>query len=123
MKRPIVRHTESETGLKSHTFPDAKKWTKKQSQVAFALVYLCPEIPAYNRLYLAYHYGECNSVIPFARFFNDFWYEVGRFLEKDSLDLIDEKFIDWVELMQFKEHADVMAMDFNTALKRFCFYI
>lgn len=121
MKRPIVRYVESETGLRGHTFPDFKEWTKKQSQVSFALGHLCPEIPPYNSLYLAYHYGECNSVIPFARFFNDFWYEVGRFLEKDSLDLIDEKFIDWVEVMQFKEHCEEMRMDFERVFKRFCF--
>ena len=122
MKRPIVRYVEIDTGeIVGSTLPDREEWTERQSQVSFALSCLDLKIRPYDRSYIAYYYGECNFVISFVRFFNDFWYAVGQFLEKDSLDLIDEKFIDWVEVMQFKEHAREMSMDFDRAFKRFYF--
>ena len=39
----------------------------------------------------------------------------------NQIDLIDEKFIAWVSIMQFEEHCEDMSMDFDKAFKKFMF--
>lgn len=123
MKRPVIRYIENEDGeMIGYSYPDYEEWSTRQKQVAFALSIFCKSLPPTCVSYVAYQYGECIEVIGFAKFYEDFWYSVGQYFENiDWFDLIDEKFIAWVSIMQFEEHCEDMSMDFDKAFKKFMF--
>lgn len=123
MKRPIIQYIESYDGTKiGLPFPKIEEWNSKQQQVLYALQNFFNNFVVQHYYYIAYHYGECDEVISFARFFSDFWESSGKVINKSSkFDVIDEKFIEWVEIMQFKQMCDEISMDFDKAFKRFIF--
>jgi hypothetical protein len=41
--------------------------------------------------------------------------------ESSKFEVIDEKFIAWVEIMQFEQMCDELSMDFDKVFKRFIF--
>lgn len=102
--------------------PDFEEWNIKQKQVCFALTQFSKNLAPRHTSYIAYHYGDCLEVIAFARFFEDFWHCFGQYIEgKDFFDLVDEKFIEWIDIMQFEEMCEVMNMDFDRVFKRFMY--
>ena len=124
MTRPMMQYFDREDGTKGGLpFPKNEEWSSKQQQALYALQHFFHNFVVHHYSYIAYHYGECNEVIRFARFFSDFWESSGKFInESSNFDVIDEKFIEWVEIMQFEQSCDVLSMNFDKAFKRFMYY-
>ena len=122
MKRPIVRYFDENDKSKGGLSFPATGWNVKQEQVIYALSQFVPSSIVHHNIYIAYHYGECPNVIEFAKFFSDYWNTCGRIINDPSnYDVIDEKFIEWVDVMQFKEFYKLIEQDFDKHFKRFMF--
>lgn len=123
MKRPIQQYfDENDRSKGGVSFPPFNEWSVKQKQVSYALSQFLPCEVVHHNIYIAYHYGECPEVIVFAKFFNDYWRACGTYINDPSnYDVIDEKFIQWVEIMQFKEHYYQIEQNFDKDFTRFMF--
>lgn len=123
MKRPIHQYfDENDRSKGGLSFPPTTEWNFKQQQVGYALSQFVPNQIVHHNVYIAYHYGECPNVIEFAKFFSDYWEACGRIInDPKNYDVIDERFIKWVEVMQFEELYNLIEQDFDKAFKRFMF--
>lgn len=123
MNRPIVQSYKNIEGNDvNFSFPEVNKWSIRQHQVLFFLENNFKKNRINQNYYIAYHYGECSGVIDFAEFFSAFWRDIGKFVyeeDEEAFNVIDEKFIEWVEIMEFEKHSELLALDFDKAFKRF----
>lgn len=106
-------------------FPNSDIWNNQQLKINFALSHLVANLPIHIRSYISYYYGDFSYVINFAKFYSDFWEQVGRDLKKiDFFDLIDIKFVEWLKIMQFDELFKDMDISFNEVfeINKFCMY-
>ena len=124
MKRPILQYLYEDDEIKGGLpFPKLEEWNAKQQQVLYALQNFFETFVVHHPFYIAYHYGESYEVIRFARFFSDFWGSSGNIIHDPSnFDVIDEKFIEWVEIMQFEKSSDEISLNFDKGFKRFMYY-
>lgn len=92
MTRPMMQYFDREDGTKGGLpFPKYEEWSSKQQQVLYALQHFFHNFVVHHYSYIAYHYGECNEVIRFARFFSDFWGSSGKFInESSNFDVIQQ---------------------------------
>lgn len=83
-----------------------------------AIQYNSPRLPHHLRSYIVDHYFRMGSyVITFARFYEDFWYEVGQSLDADAFELIDKKIIEWVRIMEFEQGFTEAGLIFDCAIE------
>jgi hypothetical protein len=73
MKRPILQYFDKDDETKGGLpFPKIEEWNSKQLQVLYAIQNFFNNFVVHHYYYIAYHYGECDEVIRFARFFQIF---------------------------------------------------
>ncbi|MDG3555854.1 hypothetical protein P7L54_07795 [Acinetobacter bereziniae] len=114
MKRPVMSFGFQEKSPLS--YPEYEIWSVKQKQVYYLITHMkgYDHLPIATLHHIAFHYGDFMDIDKFAEFFINFWNTVGRYLELDIFDSVDEMFIDWVKIMRYERFCNEMSMCHST---------